>query len=297
MYRSHILVCGGSGCRSNNSLTIHEEFERIIKEKKLDKDVAVVGTGCFGLCAVGPIVIIYPEGAFYSEVKPEDVPELVEEHIEKGRLVQRLLYKEKSDEHKVKALSDTNFYKKQTRIALRNCGVINPEEIDEYIAYDGYQALIKALTELQPQEVIDIIKKSGLRGRGGGGFPTGLKWQFAKNSQNETKYVCCNADEGDPGAFMDRSVLEGDPHAVLEAMTIAGYAIGSHQGYIYVRAEYPIAVERLNIAITQAREYGLLGKNILDTGFDFDIEIRLGAGAFVCGEETALMTSIEGNQR
>ncbi|MDE6302551.1 MAG: NADH-quinone oxidoreductase subunit NuoF, partial [Clostridia bacterium] len=240
---------------------------------------------------------IYPEGAFYSQITVDDVPEIIEEHIVKGRLVERLLYHEKALGNKVvKALSDTNFYKKQTRVALRNCGVINPEKIDEYIARDGYQALIKCLTELDPQQVIDIVKASGLRGRGGAGFPTGVKWQFAKNQNNDTKYVCCNADEGDPGAFMDRSVLEGDPHAVLEAMTIAGYAIGSHQGYIYVRAEYPIAVERLKIAIAQAREYGLLGNNILGTGFAFDIELKLGSGAFVCGEETALMTSIEGHR-
>lgn len=296
MFRSHILVCGGTGCASNNSGAIRAEFEKLLKEKHLESDVSVVGTGCFGLCAVGPVIIIYPEGAFYSGVKVEDVAEIIEEHIVKGRLVTRLLYKEKSDQHAVKALSDTNFYKKQTRVALRNCGVINPEEIDEYIAYDGYQALIKCLTELSPQEVVDIVKNSGLRGRGGGGFPTGVKWQFAKNQESDVKYVCCNADEGDPGAFMDRSVLEGDPHALLEAMAIAGYAIGSNQGYIYVRAEYPIAVQRLGIALRQAKEYGLLGKNILDTGFDFDIEIRLGAGAFVCGEETALMTSIEGNR-
>ena len=296
MVRSHILVCGGTGCHSNNSAAIKKEFETLIKERGLESDVAVVGTGCFGLCAAGPIVIVYPEGAFYSGIKVEDVAEIVDEHIVKGRLVQRLLYKEKSDHHSVKALSDTNFYKKQTRVALRNCGVINPEEIDEYIAYDGYQALIKCLTELKPQEVIDIIKSSGLRGRGGGGFPTGLKWQFAANSPGEIKYVCCNADEGDPGAFMDRSILEGDPHAVLEAMAIAGYAIGAHQGYVYIRAEYPIAVQRLKIALAQAKEYGLLGKNILGTGFDFDLDIRLGAGAFVCGEETALMTSIEGHR-
>ena len=296
MVRSHVLVCGGTGCHSNNSAAIKKEFETLVKERGLENDVSVVGTGCFGLCAVGPIVIVYPEGAFYSGMKVEDVAEIVDEHLVKGRLVQRLLYKEKSDAHSVKALSETNFYKKQTRVALRNCGVINPEEIDEYIAFDGYQALIKCLTELKPQEVIDIIKASGLRGRGGGGFPTGLKWQFAANSPGPVKYVCCNADEGDPGAFMDRSILEGDPHAVLEAMAIAGYAIGAHQGYIYVRAEYPIAVQRLRIALAQAKEYGLLGKNILDTGFDFDCEIRLGAGAFVCGEETALMTSIEGNR-
>ena len=283
MVRSHVLVCGGTGCHSNNSAAIKKEFETLVKERGLENDVSVVGTGCFGLCAVGPIVIVYPEGAFYSGMKVEDVAEIVDEHLVKGRLVQRLLYKEKTDAHTVKALSDTNFYKKQTRVALRNCGVINPEEIDEYIAYDGYQALIKCLTELKPQEVIDIIKASGLRGRGGGGFPTGLKWQFAAASPGPVKYVCCNADEGDPGAFMDRSILEGDPHAVLEAMAIAGYAIGAHQGYIYVRAEYPIAVQRLRIALKQAKEYGLLGKNILDTGFDFDLDIRLGAGAFVCG--------------
>ncbi|MEG2273881.1 MAG: NADH-quinone oxidoreductase subunit NuoF [Clostridia bacterium] len=296
MFRSHILVCGGTGCHSNNSGAIREEFAKLLAEKGLDKDVSVVGTGCFGLCAVGPVIIIYPEGAFYSGVKVEDVPEIVEEHLIKGRVVTRLLYKEKSDQHAVRALSDTNFYKKQTRVALRNCGVINPEEIDEYIAYDGYQALIKALTELTPKEVVDIIKNSGLRGRGGAGFPTGRKWEMAAASPGPIKYVCCNADEGDPGAFMDRSVLEGDPHAVLEAMAIAGYAIGANQGFIYVRAEYPIAVQRIKIALAQAKEYGLLGKNILGTGFDFDLEIRLGAGAFVCGEETALMVSIEGNR-
>lgn len=297
MFRSHILVCGGTGCTSNNSLAIIEKFEQLLKEKNLDKDVQVIKTGCFGLCAVGPIAIVYPEGAFYSNVKVDDVSEIVEEHIIKGRLVTRLLYKEQDRQHiSVKALSDTNFYKKQTRVALRNCGVINPENIDEYIAYDGYQALIKCLTELSPQDVVDIIKKSGLRGRGGGGFPTGLKWQFTKDAPGDVKYVCVNADEGDPGAFMDRSVLEGDPHAVLEAMAIAGYAIGANKGFIYVRAEYPIAVERCKIALAQAKEYGLLGENILNSKFSFDVEIRLGAGAFVCGEETALMTSIEGNR-
>ena len=295
MYRNHILVCGGTGCTSNNSGKIHEEFDRILKEKGLENDVPVIRTGCFGLCAVGPVIIVYPEGAFYHGVRVEDVDEIVCEHIIKGRIVTRLLHQEKN-EAAVKSLSDTNFYKKQTRVALRNCGVIDPENIDEYIAHDGYQALIKVLTEMKPQEVIDVITKSGLRGRGGAGFPTGKKWQFAYMQPGPVKYVCCNADEGDPGAFMDRSVLEGDPHAVLEAMTIAGFAIGSHQGYIYCRAEYPIAVERCKIAIKQAREYGLLGKNILGTGFDFDIDIRLGAGAFVCGEETALMTSIEGNR-
>ena len=295
MFRNHVLVCGGTGCTSNNSMKIAEEFENQLKAIDLDKDVQVIRTGCFGLCAVGPVIIVYPEGAFYSGVKVEDVADIVNEHIVKGRIVTRLLHEEKQ-EVAVKALSDTNFYKKQTRVALRNCGVIDPENIDEYIGHDGYQALIKVLTEMTPADVVDVITKSGLRGRGGGGFPTGRKWMFAMQQPGDEKYVCCNADEGDPGAFMDRSVLEGDPHAVLEAMTIAGYAIGAHQGYIYCRAEYPIAVERCKIAIKQAREYGLLGKNILDSGFDFDIDIRLGAGAFVCGEETALMTSIEGNR-
>ena len=297
MFRSHVLVCGGTGCHSNRSEEIIKQFNRQIQACGLEKDVQVVQTGCFGLCAAGPVVIIYPEGAFYSHVKIEDVEELVSEHLVKGRIVERLLHKDEEDEpNKLKALSETNFYKKQTRVALRNCGVINPENIDEYIAYDGYQALIKALTEMTPQGVIDELLKSGLRGRGGAGFPTGRKWQFTKDAPGDIKYVACNADEGDPGAFMDRSVLEGDPHAVLEAMTIAGYAVGAQQGYIYIRAEYPIAVERLRVAIGQAREYGLLGKNILGTGFNFDIDIRLGAGAFVCGEETALMTSIEGNR-
>ncbi len=295
MVRSQVLVCGGTGCTSNHSGELIVEFESLIKQNNLQNDVQVVRTGCFGLCAAGPVVIVYPEGAFYCHVQVEDVKEIVEEHLIKGRIVQRLLYKE-DNEKLITALSDTNFIKKQTRIALRNCGVINPEEIDEYIAYDGYQALIKVLTTMKPQDVIDVIKDSGLRGRGGGGFPTGMKWQFAANSVSDEKYVCVNADEGDPGAFMDRSVLEGDPHSVLEAMTIAGYAIGSHQGFVYIRAEYPIAVQRLKVAIKQAKEYGLLGKNILDSGFDFDIEIRLGAGAFVCGEETALMTSIEGHR-
>ena len=272
------------------------EFEKQIAAANLEKDVQIVKTGCFGLCAVGPICIVYPEGAFYAGVKVEDVAEIVSEHLVKGRLVNRLLYKEHKTEQVVKALSDSNFIKKQTRVALRNCGVINPENIDEYIGANGYEALIKAVTEMKPQEVIDVIKASGLRGRGGAGFPTGTKWQFAKDQPGDVKYVCCNADEGDPGAFMDRSVLEGDPHAVLEAMAIAGYAIGSSQGYIYVRAEYPIAVQRLKIALRQAKEYGLLGNKILGTDFCFDIEIRLGSGAFVCGEETALMTSIEGNR-
>lgn len=295
MYRNHILVCGGTGCTSNNSMKIADRFTELLTEKDLDKEVQVIRTGCFGLCAVGPVIIIYPEGAFYSRVEVSDVDEIVSEHIEKGRIVNRLLHTESNGE-KVMALTDTNFYKKQARVALRNCGVIDPENIDEYIAHDGYQALIKVLTSMSRQDVIDTMLKSGLRGRGGAGFPTGRKWSFAMAQPGEDKYVCCNADEGDPGAFMDRSVLEGDPHAVLEAMTIAGYTIGSHQGYIYCRAEYPIAVQRCKIAIKQAREYGLLGKNILGTGFDFDIDIRLGAGAFVCGEETALMTSIEGHR-
>ncbi len=296
MYRSHILVCGGTGCHSNNSANILKAFNEELAKANLTADVQTVQTGCFGLCAVGPVVIVYPEGAFYSCVKVEDVPEIVAEHLVKGRLVERLLYKEKATGKTVKALSETNFYKKQTRVVLRNCGVINPENIDEYIAMDGYQALIKVLTSMQPQEVIDVVLASGLRGRGGAGFPTGRKWQFTKDAVGDVKYVACNADEGDPGAFMDRSVLEGDPHAVIEAMAIAAYAIGAQQGYVYVRAEYPIAVRRLQIAIDQAKEYGLLGKNILGTGFNFDLEIRLGAGAFVCGEETALMTSIEGNR-
>ncbi|HOO22486.1 MAG TPA: NADH-quinone oxidoreductase subunit NuoF [Clostridia bacterium] len=296
MFRSTVLVCGGTGCHSNHSSEIYDEFAARIKENNLTDDVLLVKTGCFGLCAVGPVIIVYPEGAFYSQVAVEDVGEIVSEHLVKGRLVKRLLYKDPNAEAITKALSETNFYKKQTRVALRNCGVINPENIDEYIAYDGYQALIKVLTSMQPQEVVDVIKASGLRGRGGGGFPTGIKWQLTKNAVGDFKYVCCNADEGDPGAFMDRSILEGDPHAIVEAMTIAGYAVGAKQGYVYVRAEYPIAVERLGIAIQQAKEYGLLGKNILDSGFDFDLEVRLGSGAFVCGEETALMTSIEGRR-
>ena len=296
MFRNQILICGGTGCTSNHSRDIIAEFNKQIAERNLAKDVQVIMTGCFGLCAVGPVVIVYPEGAFYSCVHVSDVTEIIEEHILKGRIVTRLLHKEPDKAEVINSLEDTNFYKMQTRVALRNCGVINPEDIDEYIAYDGYQALIKVLTEMTPQEVIDVVKKSGLRGRGGAGFPTGMKWQFTHDAVGDVKYVCVNADEGDPGAFMDRSILEGDPHALLEAMTIAAFAVGAHQGYIYVRAEYPIAVERCKIAIQQAREYNLLGKNILGLGFDFDIDIRLGAGAFVCGEETALMTSIEGNR-
>lgn len=298
MYRSHVLVCGGTGCTSSGSQPIIDALETEIKKQDLASEVQVVKTGCFGLCALGPIMIIYPEGTFYSMVKKEDVPEIVSEHLLKGRVVTRLVYDETVTEDGIKSLKDTDFYKKQLRIALRNCGVINPENIDEYIACDGYEALGKVLTEMTPEDVIQTITDSGLRGRGGGGFPTGLKWKLARNivPDAKQKYVCCNADEGDPGAFMDRSVLEGDPHALIEAMAIAGYAIGANKGFVYVRAEYPIAVKRLQIAINQAKEYGLLGENIFESDFSFDMQIRLGAGAFVCGEETALMTSIEGNR-
>ena len=296
MYRSHVLVCGGTGCTSSNSQKIIEAMEAEIKAKGLENEVQVIRTGCFGLCALGPIMIVYPEGCFYSEVKVEDVPEIVEEHLLKGRMVKRLLYSETVTPTEIKGLHDTAFYRKQKRVALANCGVINPEDINEYIAYDGYQALAKCLTELTPEQVVQIVKDSGLRGRGGGGFPTGLKWSFTAANQADQKYVVCNADEGDPGAFMDRSVLEGDPHCLIEAMTICGYATGATEGYVYVRAEYPIAVARLQIAINQAKEIGLLGKDIFGSGFDFDLHIKLGAGAFVCGEETALMTSIEGNR-
>lgn len=296
MYRSHVLVCGGTGCTSSNSAAIIEALETQIAEKGLSEEIKVIRTGCFGLCALGPIMIVYPEGSFYSQVKVEDIPEIVDEHLLKGRIVTRLLYDETVHTDEIKSLKETQFYSKQHRVALRNCGVIDPENIDEYIAYDGYQALAKCLKEYTPEQVIQIVKDSGLRGRGGGGFPTGLKWSFTAANQADQKYVVCNADEGDPGAFMDRSVLEGDPHCIVEAMTICGYATGATEGYVYVRAEYPIAVKRLQIAIDQAKEYGLLGKNIFDSGFDFDLHIRLGAGAFVCGEETALMTSIEGNR-
>ncbi len=299
MIRAHVLICGGTGCTSSGSDKIQEAFERELAANDLASEIKVVRTGCFGLCAVGPVVIVHPDGTFYSHVTPDDVPEIVSEHLLKGRPVKRLEYKDVDETVRDKvnvSLNDTTFYKTQKRVALRNCGVIDPENIDEYIAMDGYQALGKVLTEMTPDDVIKVILDSGLRGRGGGGFPTGRKWMFAKASVSDKKYVVCNADEGDPGAFMDRSVLEGDPHAVLEAMAIAGYAIGADEGYIYVRAEYPIAVHRLEIALKQAREYGLLGKNIFGTGFNFDITIRLGAGAFVCGEETALLTSIEGNR-
>ncbi len=298
MIRNHILVCGGTGCTSSGSQKVIEALNTELANNNLQDEVKVVMTGCFGLCALGPIMIVYPEGAFYSRVAPEMIPEIVSEHIIKGRVVKKYLYTDTTDEKGIEhdSLSDTDFYKKQKRVALRNCGVINPENIDEYIAYDGYEALGKVLTEMTPAEVIQCIKDSGLRGRGGAGFPTGLKWDLASRNKSKIKYVCCNADEGDPGAFMDRSVLEGDPHAIIEAMSIAAYAVGACKGFVYIRAEYPIAVRRLQIAINQAKEYGLLGENIFGTDFSFDIEIRLGAGAFVCGEETALMTSIEGNR-
>lgn len=295
-YRSHVLICGGTGCTSSKSKEIQSQLEHHLVRLGIDKEVQVVMTGCFGLCEAGPIVIVYPEGTFYSKVQVSDAVKIAEEHLLKGRVIKELLFKESLEDGEVKAVNEVEFYAKQTRIALRNCGEINPENIDEYIAHDGYQALAKAVTELSPKDVIDEVKKSGLRGRGGGGFTTGMKWQFTYQSQADKKYVACNADEGDPGAFMDRSILEGDPHSILEAMAIAGYAIGADTGYIYVRAEYPIAVKRLLIAIEQAREYGLLGKGIFGTTFNFDIELRLGAGAFVCGEETALIESIEGKR-
>ncbi len=299
MIRAHILICGGTGCTSSGSQTIQQAFADSLKANGLEEEVKIVQTGCFGLCALGPVVIVHPDGTFYSRVEAGDVEEIVSEHLLKGRVVERLVYNDTgSDEpvHGNVSLNDTAFYRSQKRVVLRNCGVINPESIDEYIAMDGYAALGKVLTEMKPEDVIQVITDSGLRGRGGGGFPTGRKWALTAPNQADQKYVVCNADEGDPGAFMDRSVLEGDPHCLIEAMAIAGYAIGATEGYVYVRAEYPIAVSRLQIAIEQAREYGLLGKNIFGSGFDFDLFIRLGAGAFVCGEETALMTSIEGNR-
>ena len=294
--RKHVLICGGTGCTSSSSMSLHDTLVAELNEKGIADEIKVVTTGCFGLCALGPIVIVYPDGTFYSRVKPEDMKEIVESHLIGGVPVANLEYHEKTgDHHLVNSLNDMTFYKKQKRVALHNCGVIDPENIHEYIARDGYQALAKVLTSMTREEVVQCMLDSGLRGRGGAGFPTGLKWKFAMGSTGK-KYVCCNADEGDPGAFMDRSVLEGDPHSVLEAMAIAGYAIGSDEGYIYVRAEYPIAIHRLEIAIRQAREEGLLGKNIFGTDFSFDISLRFGAGAFVCGEETALMTSIEGKR-
>ena len=301
MIRAHVLICGGTGCTSSGSKKIQEAFTENLETFGLTEEVKIVQTGCFGLCALGPVVIVYPDGTFYSRVTPENVKEIVEEHLLKGRIVEHLVYKDTGNSDEIVeaakvALSDTAFYKSQKRVVLRNCGVINPENIEEYIAMDGYQALGKVLTEMQPEDVIKIISDSGLRGRGGGGFPTGRKWALAAPNKADQKYVVCNADEGDPGAFMDRSVLEGDPHCIVEAMAIAGYAIGATEGYVYVRAEYPIAVKRLQKAIDDAHEYGLLGKDIFGSGFDFDLHIRLGAGAFVCGEETALMTSIEGNR-
>jgi NADP-reducing hydrogenase subunit HndC len=296
-YRAHVLVCCGSGCVSNDSFEVKAAFEKQLKKAKLEDEVRVVQTGCFGLCVAGPIVVVFPEGTFYCKVTPDDVAEIVEEHLLKGRIVKRMLFHESmTEDETVRSISNVNFYKKQMRVVLVNCGVIDPEKIDEYIAFDGYKALHKVLTEMTPEDVVKTVKDSKLRGRGGAGFPTGLKWELTQKAKGDKKYVLCNADEGDPGAFMDRSVLEGDPHSVLEAMTIAGYAVGSDQGYIYVRAEYPLAVKRLNTAIGQAREYGLLGKNIFGTDFSFDIEVRLGAGAFVCGEEMALIHSIEGKR-
>ena len=296
-YRKQILVCGGTGCTSSGSKKVLKALDESLKKYGLEKEILVVRTGCFGLCSLGPIMIVYPEGYFYAQTTPEGVKRIVKEHLRDGVVCRDLLYQETViDDNTIISLNETNFYKKQLRIALRNCGVIDPEDIKEYIAVDGYQALYKALTTMTPDEVIKEVLDSGLRGRGGGGFPTGRKWMFARASQGDIKYVACNADEGDPGAFMDRSILEGDPQCIIEAMTIAGYAIGAQRGFVYVRAEYPIAVQRLKIALEQAREYGFLGENILGTGFNFDIEIRLGAGAFVCGEETALMTSIEGNR-
>ena len=296
-FKRQVLVCGGTGCTSSGSKKILEILHEELKKNGLENDINVVRTGCFGLCSLGPVMIVYPEGSFYAKVEPEHVPEIVESHLKNGEVVKSLLYEQTvCDDGTIKALDETDFYRKQLRVTLRNCGVIDPENIEEYIATDGYQALAKVLTSMTPDDVINTLIDSGLRGRGGGGFPTGKKWAFAKASVNDQKYVCCNADEGDPGAFMDRSILEGDPHTVLEAMAIAGYTIGANKGYIYVRAEYPVAVDRLKIAIAQAKEYGLLGEGIFGTDFSFDIELRLGAGAFVCGEETALMTSIEGHR-
>lgn len=297
IYRSNVLICGGTGCTSSQSDKIQAKMEEKLQALGLEKEVKVIRTGCFGLCEAGPIVVVYPEGAFYAHVKVEDVDTICEEHLLKGRIVTKLLYKGALDENNVmKSVENVNFYKKQTRVALRNCGKINPEDIKEYIAYDGYAALGKVLTEMTPEDVINEMKKSGLRGRGGGGFPTGLKWSFAAGNKADKKYILCNADEGDPGAFMDRSILEGDPHAVIEGMALAAYAIGADEGFVYIRAEYPIAVERLQIAIDQAKESGILGNNIFGTDFNFDLHIRLGAGAFVCGEETALIASIEGER-
>ena len=293
---NHVLVCGGTGCLASSAAKIEESFIKLIKENNLEETTEVIKTGCFGLCEAGPIVIIYPEGSFYSHIKVEDVDQIVEQHLVNNNIVKELLYKDSVTEDGIKPIQDIDFYSKQERLALRLCGLVNPEDIEEYFAFDGYQALNKVVTEMKPEDVTQVIKDSGLRGRGGGGFPSGLKWEFTAKATSESgqKYIVCNADEGDPGAFMDRSILEGDPHAIIEAMAIAGYAVGANQGYVYIRAEYPIAVDRLQIALDQAYEKGLLGKNILGKGFEFDLEIRLGAGAFVCGEETALLNSIEG---
>ena len=302
MIRAHVLICGGTGCTSSGSKTLQAAFADSLEKFELTEEIKMVQTGCFGLCALGPIVIVYPDGTFYSRVTPEDVDTIVEEHLLKGRIVDRLVYRDAAtdaiveEQAKHVSLSDTKFYKSQKRIVLRNCGVIDPDNIEEYIAMDGYAALGKVLTEMTPEDVIKVVSDSGLRGRGGGGFPTGRKWALCAPNKADQKYVVCNADEGDPGAFMDRSILEGDPHCIIEAMTICGYAVGATKGYVYVRAEYPIAVTRLQKAIDDAKAYGLLGENIFDSGFSFDLEIKLGAGAFVCGEETALMTSIEGNR-
>lgn len=295
-YRTHIMVCGGTGCISSGSDQLIDELNRLLIETQYDGEIQVVKTGCFGFCGQGPIVKIHPDEVFYVQVQPGDAKEIIEEHIMKGRRVERLLYHEPIEKRKVKEHKDMAFYKKQYRIALRNCGLINPEDIQEYIAFGGYEALGRVLTEMEPADVISMVKRSGLRGRGGGGFSTGIKWELTRQAAGSEKYIICNADEGDPGAFMDRSILEGDPHSVLEAMAIGGYAIGANKGFIYIRAEYPLAIHRLQIAIQQAKELGLLGKNIFGTGFHFDIELKYGAGAFVCGEETALIHSIEGKR-
>ncbi len=295
-FKMHILVCGGTGCRASHSEKIVLNLKSGLKERNLEKEIKVITTGCFGFCEKGPVVKVVPDNTFYTEVRPEDVNDIIEEHIIKGRPVRRLLYVNPKNEYHVTSTANIDFYKKQVRIALRNCGFINPENIEEYIARDGYSALGVCLSEKTPSEVISLIKDSGLRGRGGGGFPTGLKWEITSKSQSDQKYVVCNADEGDPGAFMDRSILEGDPHSVIEAMAICGYSIGADKGLVYIRAEYPLAINRLKTAINQAREYGLLGDDILGTGFNFDIELRYGAGAFVCGEETALIHSMEGSR-
>ena len=296
IYRSHVLICTGTGCVSSGAKTLKDSLEKELAANDLSNEIKIVETGCHGFCEKGPIMVVYPEGVFYCEIQPDDIEELVEEHLLKGRTVERLLFKEPMTEEQIPSYQDIDFYKKQKRIALVNCGKIDPEEIDEYIALGGYEAAGKALTEMDPQEVIDTVKDSGLRGRGGGGFPTGLKWQFAQNTEGDKKYIICNADEGDPGAFMDRSILEGDPHRIIEGMLVGAYAIGADEGYVYVRAEYPLAIKRLEKAIEDAEEYGLLGEDIFSSDFNFKLQIKKGAGAFVCGEETALMNSIEGKR-